>query len=52
MIYVDIIAHSPSKLMQLLKKRLAVFGCLRIGLGNDPKHPNSPHPIWLLRARP
>src|SRR2546430_17649250 len=34
--------------MELFLKRLAVFGCLRIGLSNDPQHPNSPHPAGLL----
>src|SRR2546430_16410441 len=34
--------------MELFLKRLAVFGCLRIGLSNDPQHPNRPHPAGLL----
>jgi hypothetical protein len=33
------------------KERLAVFNCLRISLGNDPQHPDSPGASELLRAR-
>src|SRR5450759_4165195 len=51
MIYVDIVTCSPSQLMKLLCKRLSVYGVLRIGFGNDPQYPNSPHPFGLLRTR-